>query len=403
MESCLQHAVELRPFQREALAALAGPGHVLCIAPTGAGKSLVYERAAHGRRTLLVTPLVALARQQHARLGGLAARGGAPAALGAGPGACGPPLASKSGIWIVSPERLRAPGTRERLRGWRPDFLVFDECHCLWDWGEEFRPAFREIPAVLRELRIERSLWLTATLPPAARLELRQAVAPARLVELGAFDLPPRLELRVARVPWVARAGALLGWLASQRDAGIVFAPTRDSARRLGRLIEATGRRALVYHAGLGSEERRAVEARLREAGGNEVVVATSAFGLGMDYPLLRWVALWQSPPSLLSLAQSIGRAARDPARAARALVLWEPEDFRLLEWSLRGSEKRKHELALVERFLAGPGCRRVTLKAYFGALPPPAAPEERCGVCDFCCVAGDLRGVRVGSADGAG
>lgn len=371
---------ELRPFQKAALVALETPGHVLCVAPTGSGKSLIYERAAlkSGRRTLLVTPLVALARQQHEQL-----RARMHARLGAGRPSQGPPENLRPGIWITSPEKLQSPGALQALRRWRPDFLVVDECHCLWEWGESFRPAFRAIPRLLRELGIGSSLWLTATLPPEARKELRQELA--SLKELGSFDLPPRLELCAVRVPWPERAEALIGWISEQREPGIVFVHTRESAHRLTRLIQAAGRAAIPYHAGLGTEERQAIEARIAQ-GLPDVIVATSAFGMGMNYPQLQWSALWQAPPSLLSLAQAIGRAGRDPSRAARALVLWEAEDFRLLEWTLRGSERRMRQLEQVRKYLGARECRRSALKTYFdGDRVDGEAGSARCGLCDFC------------------
>ena len=356
------------------------------MAPTGSGKSLIYERAAQkpGRRTLLVTPLVALARQQHARLGA-----GSHATLGAGRPSEGPPAGRRAGTWIVSPERLQSTHSLQMLRRWRPDFIVVDECHCLWEWGESFRPAFRAVPRLLRELGIGSSLWLTATLPPEARDELRKELAPAPLTELGQFDLPPRLELRAVRVPWPERAETLLGWILQQREPGIVFVHARESSLRLARLIQAAGRTAIAYHAGMGSEERRAIEAQIAR-GLPEVIVATSAFGMGMDYPRLQWAALWQAPPSLLSLAQAIGRAGRDPSRAARALVLWEEDDFRLLEWTLQGSGRRKAQLEQVRSYLTARACRRSALKNYFDGLPADgAAGAARCGACDFCCARG--------------
>ena len=372
----------LRPFQKAALAALDQSAHVLCVAPTGSGKSLIYERAARksGRRTLLVTPLVALARQQHARL-----NPGIQATLGAGQPSLGPPTGS--GIWIVSPEKLLNGRAISQLRQWRPDFLVVDECHCIWEWGESFRPAVLAIPRLLREYSIPSSLWHTATLPTEAREALREAIAPARLTELGGFELPPRLELNIARVPWPERAEALVGWIRQQSAPGIVFVPTRDSAHRLTRLAHAAGRVTLAYHAGMSSEERRAIEARIA-ADLPDVIVATSAFGMGMDYPRLQWAVLWQAPPSLLSLAQAIGRAGRDPSRPARALVLWEPDDLRLLEWTLRGSERRKLQLERVMEFLSGQSCRRNALKIYFGG-GLDGNDEGDCGACDFCCAAG--------------
>lgn len=361
----------LRPFQKAALLALEHPGHVLCIAPTGAGKSLIYERAAlkPGRRTLLITPLIALGRQQHARLSDVS---GLHARLGAGCPSEGPPPGREPGIWIVSPERLLSASGQAHLKRWQPDFLVVDECHCLWEWGERFRPAFQRIPALLSELRIDSSLWLTATLPPAARAELTQQIrSRGPLTELGAFDLPPGLELKVVRMPWVERTEALLGWLLQQREPGILFVPTRESSERLTRLIQAMGLTPIAYHAGLSTEERRALEARIaREL--PDVVVATSAFGMGMDYPRLQWAAFWQAPASLLELAQAIGRAGRNPSRAARALLLWDEDDFRLHEWSLQGSARRAKQLIEVRDFLRQARCRKVALRDYFESGSAP-------------------------------
>src|SRR5690349_16700484 len=125
---------QLRPFQKRALEALGGPfcdSHVLCIAPTGSGKSLIYEKAASHptRRTLLITPLVALARQQHQKLLKL----GIPVHLGSGGQSQGPPF-GKSGAWIISPEILSFPSKHQALQNWKPNLLVVDECHCLWEW-----------------------------------------------------------------------------------------------------------------------------------------------------------------------------------------------------------------------------------------------------------------------------
>ena len=171
---------ELRPFQRAALSALAEPGHVICVSRTGSGKSLIYERAARqpGRRTLLVSPLIALAFQQRERLRAAGLR----VKMGSGGSAERPESGTQA--WIVSPETLRYAAYQSALESWKPDFLVVDECHCLWDWGDGFRPDFLALPDLIPRLGIPRSLWLTATLPVDARRELRSRL-PSRVRELG--------------------------------------------------------------------------------------------------------------------------------------------------------------------------------------------------------------------------
>jgi ATP-dependent DNA helicase RecQ len=365
---------ELRPFQKEALGALREPGHLICIAPTGSGKSLIYETYARSARVLLVTPLVALARQQHTKLKQL----GIPVALAAGPEPEPPPQA-KSGVWIISPERLTHPLTSQRIERWKPSLLAVDECHCLWDWGEKFRPSFLQIPKFLKEHDIARSVWLSATLPKLARDELCREL-PDPIQEIGHFALPPTLHLSVQKVPWPQRTQRLLEFVLSQNEAGILFVQTRSTAQRLSLLLQATGKRCALYHAGMSSEERRIVEKHI-EAREPEIVIATSAFGMGMDHPHLRWALLWQAPPSLLSLAQSIGRAGRHLGLKSQALIFWDEEDFRLLQWITQGSERRLQELHEVQNFLIQSTCRRALLGAYFST----PRTSRFCNQCDYC------------------
>jgi ATP-dependent DNA helicase RecQ len=377
--------LQLRPFQKQALEALASPQHVLCIAPTGSGKSLIYERMVSrgNSRMLLVTPLIALARQQYSRLQAQ----GVAVELGSGGLPNGLPTA-KTDAWIVSPESLIQTSRREALSKWKPDFLVVDECHCLWEWGENFRPAFQKLPALLREHQIQRSLWLTATLPPDAKDEMR-AQMPQSLVEVGSFDLPPRLTLRLARTAWMERAEVLLQEVRKAQGPGIVFVLTRESTSKLARLLVALGKKVAVYHAGMAHEERRKTE-EIIAAKAVDVIIATSAFGMGMDYSFLRWVILWQTPTSLLSLTQAIGRVGRADAAAAEALVLWEDEDFQLLEWAAHSSERKRRDLRDVADFLRGDSCRRLALRRYFNSSTEVDANQWSCGACDYCLEFGD-------------
>ncbi len=370
----------LRPFQAAALQAMNHSpfqgNHVLCVAPTGSGKSLIYEQAASldGRRTLLITPLVALARQQFKKLKTL----GIPVSLGAGGVSENPPN-TKTGAWIISPEMLNFPSRHNALTRWKPNLLVVDECHCLWEWGESFRPSFTLIPELLQKYSILQSLWLTATLPFEARSQIRQLL-PQPLIEIGHFELPKQLLLYVQQVGWENRAQTLLSWVLRQKGAGIIFVPTREATLRVSRLIEATGKKVLIYHGGMSREERKNAESLVSQ-NIHSVIVATSAFGMGMDYPHLTYVVLWQAPTSLLSLVQTIGRVGRNIQKKAHALVLWDHDDFRLLEWTVQHSPKRRQELADLFIFFKSNTCRTFALKRYFDRITHCGT----CGQCDIC------------------
>jgi ATP-dependent DNA helicase RecQ len=372
--------ISLRPFQKEALKKLRQSVHLLCIASTGSGKSLIYETVASepGRRTLLISPLVALARQQARRL----EQRSVSVALhsGANPKPS-PPLGS--GVWIISPESLTSASTQNSLRRWRPDFLVVDECHCLYEWGDRFRTSFHKIPGLISTLEIPRSLWLTATLPPEARTELEKSIG-FPLVSVGSFSLPTNLFLELSHVPWICRAEFLLAQVTGSQEPGIVFVSTRDATRRVQNLIQAAGRRALIYHAGMSYEERIGVERAFRSES-EAVLIATSAFGMGMDYAHPRWSILWQPPSSLLALAQALGRVGRNRNRPARATVFWDEEDFRSLEWLTLGSPRQARSFEEVKTYLQKSGCRRHALQVYFnpeGAISPPS---PSCESCDYC------------------
>ena len=252
--------LKLRPFQKKSLSLLEKPAHLVCVAPTGSGKSLIYEKLSSkaGTRTLLVSPLIALARQQKQRL----ENAGVPVALATGGENSKPPM-GRSGVWIVSPESIQSSFRRNILNHWKPDFLVVDECHCLWDWGEKFRPAFSQLPALIAQNNISRSLWLSATIPPQARALLRLNL-PHPYYEVGDFDLPTNLRLVVSKTSWSHRLSTLLRWIQSQKGPGIVFAPTRESTHRLANILSTTYQTA-VYHAGMSREERLLIEKSIDE------------------------------------------------------------------------------------------------------------------------------------------
>lgn len=345
----------LRPFQIAALAAVARSPHVICVAPTGSGKTrILQELVARGERVLLFSPLAALARQHRQDL---------------------EPAPGKPGRAIVlNPESHQLD---RLLREEPPTLVAIDECHCFQEWGETFRPAFLRIPGVIRKLRRPRSLWLTATLPLSIEREIRASV-PGGCEKQGSFGLPAELRLRIIPCPWPARPARLHALLSVHDGPGIVFTRTRQGAERVAHLLSAMrlpgGRRVLVYHAGLSREERLAIEA-LARARDDLVIVATSAFGLGMHFPQLRWVILWQAPHSALALAQLSGRVGRAPGQMAYATLLWDENDF--------AEPISPSARTLREMLRDGSGCREEALAALFEERARNLA--ARCGKCDAC------------------
>lgn len=333
---------ELRPFQRQALDALRSGASVVCVAPTGRGKSRIFEQfALESRRPFaLISPLVALARQQRNTFKAL----GLERAL------------------VCSPEQRESSRGQRLWASVRPDWVVVDECHCVWEWGQGFRKAFRRVvDPILDSPEIKQTLWLTATLPPFARLELRQWLHDRGrpVVEIGAFDLPEGLRVAAAYVPWRDRLDALAGWMQTHPEPGLIFAWTREGTERLTRYLQASGRRVAAYHAGLSREERCVVELQLAR-GELDCVVATSAFGMGVHFPDLKWALLWQAPSSPLALAQAVGRVGR--GGTGEAWVFWEKEDFSL--WERMGAPEA--DLEMSRRALSHPRGLVAGLQTYF-------------------------------------
>lgn len=342
-------AMILRPFQREGVRALREGGHTVLVAPTGSGKSLIFQEymRSSGCAAVILSPLVCLSAQHRRTL----LESGVP----------------ESRFRILSPESLRGASVQRDLRELEPGLLVVDECHCYWEWGLRFRPAFRRIPALIGDLSISRSLWLTATLPPEARQEIRRAL-PSPPKEVGRFTLPPELRLEVIRVSRAYRFECLMEWLSRRQGPGLVFHVTREGCERLARLLTAAGIGCAAYHAGLAREERATIERGLR-SGSLKAVVGTSALGMGIDIPTLDWVAIWQAPLTLLSLAQAIGRAARAGRRGA-ALVLWDESDFAMNAWANPSPDEMRAFLAKSVLPQSAPGA---ALEEYFNGVLPSA------------------------------
>jgi ATP-dependent DNA helicase RecQ len=334
---------ELRPGQLDAIQAL-GTGHdALVVMPTGAGKSAVYQVTGLllDGPTVVVSPLIALQRDQ---LVGLA-RSDAPDAVAVNSAqrtsdtqeAWEAIDAGEAEFLFLSPEQLAKDEVVDRLADARPSLLAVDEAHCVSAWGHDFRPDYLRIGDVLDRLGHPRVVALTATASPPVREEIveRLHLKDVRQVVRG-FDRPNlRLEVhRVADADETERR--LLELVTDQAMPGLVYTSTRKNTERYAEALTERRLRARPYHAGMKAADRREVHEQFL-AGDLDVVVATTAFGMGIDKPDVRFVVHAQVSDSLDSYYQEIGRAGRDD-EPATAMLLYRPEDLGLRSFFASGS-----------------------------------------------------------------
>jgi ATP-dependent DNA helicase RecQ len=321
---------EFRPGQQEAVAAALAGRDSLVVMPTGAGKSLCYQLPALAGRGLVVvvSPLIALMNDQWQRLRETEVRA-AMLASGMAEGHNAQALLDVESGWaqlvLAAPERFASRRFREALGTRRVGLFVVDEAHCVAEWGHDFRPDYLRLHGAIAALGRPPVMAATATATPrvageiAARLGLREWVA----VSSG-FDRP-NLAFDVVRVEGkgaVARKRAALEHVLRAPDArpAIVYCGTRKDTEEVAETIAARGIPTVAYHAGLRPEARRRAQAAFME-GKAEVVVATNAFGMGVDKADVRTVAHWAIPTSLEAYYQEAGRGGRD-GRPARAVLL---------------------------------------------------------------------------------
>ena len=379
-----------RHGQEEIVSAILGGADVLAIMPTGSGKSLCYQLPALVRDglTVVVSPLIALMRNQVAQLRALGIEAGSLNSANDPDEQRRVVEQAQQGtlrLLYLAPERLTRPDTMALLRAANVTLLAVDEAHCVSQWGHDFRPEYLLLGRIREELGGVQLAAFTATADTATRGDIAAKLftrPAAPRVFVHGFDRP---NIRLAMQPKAGGRRQLLDFLAGHRaESGIVYCSSRKRTETLAAALCETGVRALPYHAGMDKAARDAnQDAFLQEDG--VVMVATVAFGMGIDKPDVRFVCHADMPKNIESYYQEIGRAGRD-GLAADTLTLYGLDDIRLrrvqIEQSEAPDEQKRVERQRLNTLIAlceATRCRRQTLLAYFGETVAP------CGNCDLC------------------
>ena len=428
---------DFRPAQIPVIQSIFEGRDTLAVLPTGGGKSICFQIPALvlGGLSVVVSPLISLMQDQ---VEAARARGVPAACLNSSLGTAEQQVVREGitdgslRLLYVSPERLERLSLELRRQGIRPTLLVVDEAHCIAEWGHDFRPSYRRLSKARYHLGQPQAVALTGSATAGVRDEIVRALRlrPGFALHLGSFDRPNLWFGAVQVGSEKERLEALLTLLRGDDAMAIVYAPTRGTTEAVARALSKAGHRAAPYHAGLSKATRAAtLDDFLRDH--VDIIVATCAFGMGIDKPSVRLVVHWTPPPTPEAYYQEAGRAGRD-GEFARCVLLWRAADTdlhrrqldvtfprpRLLQriWHERDGrvgvprnvlesadrlqrelhpergpvdwrpirERRKRaetRIQAVEDYAREYRCRRSRLVAYFGERLSQCAGCDRCGL----------------------
>ncbi len=375
---------EFRGQQEAVITRILAGENTLALMPTGAGKSLCYQLPALARpgTAIVISPLIALMHDQirAAKAVGIRAASMTSADMDRAETA-DRLLAGDLDLLYVAPERATNSNFQSLLSAADISLFAIDEAHCVSEWGHDFRPDYRGLRPMLDHFEYVPRLALTATADETTRVDiLRQLGIPdAGLIKAG-FDRP-NISYAISARDNVGRQ--ITDFIQSTPGAGIVYAQSRKATEDLAEKLAATGRPVGAYHAGLPPEQRAATQAAFVQSE-DMVMVATIAFGMGIDKPDVRFVIHAGLPKSTEAYYQETGRAGRD-GDPAEAQMFWSANDFaKARQWLSDVDESRLPSERMRLNALAGlvesAGCRRAILLKHFGEDPP-----QTCGNCDNC------------------
>jgi ATP-dependent DNA helicase RecQ len=345
-----------RPGQAEVIKAVLSGRDCLCIMPTGGGKSLCYQLPAVVRDgvTLVVSPLIALMKDQVDGMQALGVRAtlvNSTLDVSEQNHRLAQMAAGQYDLVYIAPERLRSPRFLEVVSQTSVHLLAIDEAHCISQWGHDFRPDYARLGELRRRLGNPTTIALTATATPTVRDDV------VKLLELNDPSVfitgfaRPNLHFGVVHAAARRKDDMLLAFLHETPGAGILYVATRRGCAELAELLGTSMHRRIgVYHAGLQLEDRRRVQDAFM-AGDVQIIVATNAFGMGIDKADVRFVAHYNMPGSLEAYYQEAGRAGRD-GLPARCLLLYTPADRHVQEFFIENAYPSRATVARVYQYL---------------------------------------------------
>jgi ATP-dependent DNA helicase RecQ len=376
-----------RPLQREVIASILAGNDTLAIMPTGGGKSLCYQIPAQlfSGLTVVVSPLIALMKDQVDQM----QRFGVGAVMlnsALAPDAYRQNVAQVASgparLLYVAPETLMMPRTQALLAKTGIDCLAIDEAHCISEWGHDFRPEYRQLVQIRNLFPNAVCAAFTATATPRVRKDIQTTLGFKRAdTFVGSFNRENLFLKVVPKQNPATQIKRLIQKLPEQ--SGIIYCATRKQVDELTGTLRRQGISALAYHAGLSDHARKAHQERfIRDDA--RIIVATIAFGMGIDKPDVRFVAHFDLPKNIESYYQEIGRAGRD-GLPADCLLLFSYADVYKIKHFIQQKPTAERRAANIHlnallRYAEWQGCRRIPLLQYFGETA-----AEQCGHCDNC------------------